>query len=186
MGKANERKTTSFWIPCWSPPSLKDKTPYRTTERGALLPLPAAPRAVCFPVMKTLLACCLSVLEVPSSAPTTRPWIPVTSCRQEDVEGKWRHALLPIKTGENSSLVHLLQTPSFLHAANVYEGLQHTGHSPTCQANSQQSPRCHRVGGDDSLLHTVVKAETWLLEKRLGFPIENWTKLSETFSAYRL
>ena len=52
------QKTTSFWTPGWCP-SLRAKNPYKTIERGALLPPPAALRAICFPVIKTLLACCL-------------------------------------------------------------------------------------------------------------------------------
>ena len=62
------------------PPFLRDKSPYKTIESGSSSS-PSQPvlAAVCFPVKKTLLACCLCVHQVHSWAMRTRTWIPVTS-----------------------------------------------------------------------------------------------------------
>ena len=56
----------NFLDPTLVPPSLRHKNPYRTIEKGALLPLPATLGAICFPLIKTLLACCLCVQGVHS------------------------------------------------------------------------------------------------------------------------
>ena len=62
-------KTASLWVPRWyPPPSLRDKNPYRTTEKGGLFsPLPVTLGAICFSSIKTWLACCLCVRGVHSS-----------------------------------------------------------------------------------------------------------------------
>ena len=59
-----------FLDPTFVPtPSLRDQNPYRTRERGALFPPPpAALGAICFPLIKILLVCCLCVRGVHSSA----------------------------------------------------------------------------------------------------------------------
>ena len=56
-------KTTSFWTPRWYPsPPLRDKNPWRIIEKGRLFSLlPAVLGAICFSLIKTLLACLLPV-----------------------------------------------------------------------------------------------------------------------------
>ena len=53
-------------------PTLRNKNPYRTIEKGALLPAPSNLGAICFPVIKILLACCLCVHGVHSSIATSK------------------------------------------------------------------------------------------------------------------
>lgn len=87
--------------------------------------------------------------------------------------------------------IYLLQIHSLVCSANIYEALQHGSYDRECQENRKQSLGYHRgrflVGGDNSqqiyLVSLFIK-ETLLLERLLGFSIENWTELSKTFSTY--
>ena len=83
-GQGQWEKTTSFWTPCWYPsPPLRDKIPIGWGGGGLFSSLLAALGAVCFSLVKTLLACCLCVGGVHS----------LTDCHEQEPRFQYHRSL---------------------------------------------------------------------------------------------